>query len=195
MAKFHSYLPVLQQLIACAQPRRILEWGPGESTRFFAEALPDATILSIEHDPVWHRQAVDALRFPNVTIHLVRHAMPFGQAEGYASFPLRWLVERGLPTAYFDLIFVDGRSRCDCVTMAALIVAPTGFVVVHDSERANYRRAFGLFESVEECPGTAVLSKPILSASARGMATMTAPKNPPAFADCVKQQQVIAMSE
>src|SRR5215207_9666299 len=158
MAKFHSYLPVLQQVIERTSPRCILEWGPGHSTKMLAEALPEAAILSIEHDPAWHQKMVQALPYPNVSIHLVRHALPFGKSEGYVSYPLRWLVERGLPRNYFDLIFVDGRSRCDCITMAALITAPAGIVVVHDSERANYRRAFSLFETVEEYPGTTVLS-------------------------------------
>jgi len=102
---------------------------------------------------------VQALRFPNVSFELVRHALPFGAAEGYVSYPLRWLVERELPPNYFDLIFIDGRSRCDCITMGALIPAPTGNVVVHDSERANYRRAFSRFHSIEEFPGTTVLSR------------------------------------
>jgi predicted O-methyltransferase YrrM len=165
MSQFHSYLPVLNRVIDQTFPKRVLEWGPGFSTQFLAEALPGAMILSIEHDPAWHAQQVQALRHPNVTIQLVRHSLPFGKSEGYASYPLRWLVERGLPTKYFDLIFIDGRSRCDCITTAALVTAPEGVVVVHDSERANYRRTFFLFESVEEYPGTTVLSKPILSAS------------------------------
>jgi predicted O-methyltransferase YrrM len=160
MAKFHSYLPVLQHVIERSSPRRILEWGPGHSTKMLAEALPDAAILSIEHDPAWHQQAVQMAPYPNVSIHLVRHLLPFGKSEGYVSYPLRWLVERGLPLRYFDLIFIDGRSRCDCITMAALLVTQAGCVVVHDSERANYRQAFSLFESVEEYPGTTVLSRP-----------------------------------
>jgi len=45
-------------------PGRILEWGPGHSTQL-AEALPDASILSIEHDPAWHQKMAQALRYPN----------------------------------------------------------------------------------------------------------------------------------
>jgi predicted O-methyltransferase YrrM len=155
----------LQEIISRSPPKTVLEWGPGHSTKFLAEALPEASILSIEHDLAWHPQAVQMAPYPNVTIQLVRHLLPFGKSEGYVSYPLRWLVERALPMAYFDLIFIDGRSRCDCITMAALILAPGGNVVVHDSERANYRRAFKLFRSVVEYPGTTVLSKPIFSSS------------------------------
>ncbi|MCP5551067.1 MAG: hypothetical protein H7A53_09260 [Akkermansiaceae bacterium] len=74
-------------------PRRILEWGPGRSTLFFAELFPEARIDGVEHDPRWfaHCRALEAAFSEpggRVRMHLRRLAIAPGRAEGYVTWPL-----------------------------------------------------------------------------------------------------------
>jgi hypothetical protein len=52
-------------------PRRILEWGPGRSTIFFAELFPEAEITGVEHGARWFErcQTLEAALPGRVTMH------------------------------------------------------------------------------------------------------------------------------
>ena len=167
MAELHSFEPVLTAVAARVRPLAILEWGPGLSTRLLANLAPNSRILSIEHDKRYFDLQRAQLDRPNVELTHVPHLLPFGGSAGYVTYPLRWLAERGLPRRHFDLIFVDGRSRCDCAVVASLVLREGGAVVVHDSERANYQPAFRMFGRIEDHAGTIVLSEPRSEAAER----------------------------
>lgn len=146
-----SYLPVLRRFLEAHPAPRILEWGPGRSTIMMAEWSPSARILGIEHDPGWHRRCLDiAERFPNVEVVLQRVSLRPGESGCYATFPFH-RADR------YDLVFVDGRLRCDCLAVARRVVSPEGVVLLHDAHRANYRPGTALFSSCETVAGTAVL--------------------------------------
>lgn len=146
-----SYLPVLRRFLEVHPAPRILEWGPGRSTIMMAEWSPSARILGIEHDSGWHRRCLGiAGRFPNVEIVLQRVSLRPGESGCYATFPFH-------RTERYDLVFVDGRLRCDCLAVARRVVSPGGVVLLHDAHRANYRPATALFSSCEIVAGTAVL--------------------------------------
>ena len=50
-----SYKPILKKLISEISPKEILEWGPGESTKFMIEhTSDDCNIHCIEHDSWWY---------------------------------------------------------------------------------------------------------------------------------------------
>jgi len=158
MARFHSYRPVLETLCRRLRPRQILEWGPGESTVLMSDLLPDAKILSIEHDVIWYASVSKRLRNrPGVEVAHVPHLLPYGGSAGYVTYPLRRLLRTGSDLAVYDLIFVDGRSRCDCLTVAALLVAARGVVLLHDAERPNYRRGLSVFPVVVSIPQYSVV--------------------------------------
>src|SRR5688572_10347338 len=142
---FFSYTHALLAACRSVQPSYVLEWGTGASTLIIARECPNAKILSIEHSRRWHRQWVDTLRaFKQVELVAVSHTMQPGRAEGYITYPLRRQLEGGRSHQY-DLIFVDGRSRCDCLVVAYLLLADDGLVVLHDSLRAAYRPGWRLF--------------------------------------------------
>ena len=159
MAKLHSYIPVLNKIIK-NNPKEILEWGPGKSTELLANNLPDSNILTIEHNEEWFEHYKNQFFHKNINLKLVRHLKSFGGSEGYVTYPIRWILENNLPMRYFDLIFIDGRSRCDCLTVASLIIKQSGIVIIHDSERMNYKKAFKMFKEVKEEFGTAILKNP-----------------------------------
>ncbi|MCB1078994.1 MAG: hypothetical protein KDM64_14325, partial [Verrucomicrobiae bacterium] len=150
-----SYMAVVRDLYRDAPaPDRILEWGPGRSTLFFAESFPGVTIDGVEHHEQWfERCQLVAEAFPGVAMHLRRLAIAPGRAEGYVTWPL-YGGDR------YDLIFIDGRLRCDCAAVAALVLAPGGTVLIHDAHRANYRPAYRLFRSRRIVCDTAILRDP-----------------------------------
>ena len=43
------------------------------------------------------------------------------------------------PTGKFDIIYVDGRNRVECLKHAKKILKPGGYVLLHDAERVNYK--------------------------------------------------------
>lgn len=128
-----SYSKMLKAVVAKRSPARVLEWGPGHSTRQLAALLPGAEIVSIEHDADWYAHWQSHLD-SRVDLRL----LPLGERYGQYAAP----DVRGL----FDLIFVDGRWRRRCLLTAAKRLAPGGVVVVHDAQREWYHPAFEKFE-------------------------------------------------
>jgi len=127
------------------KPKRVLEWGPGVSTRTILRCCPDAYVRTIEHDHKYAekaRQEFGAL--PNVEV--VEHALSMkgGRSTGYITDPLRRKLQ-GIDRKGFDLIFIDGRSRLDCAAVAACLAKKRTVVMIHDSHRQNYHEACSLF--------------------------------------------------
>ena len=128
----------LRTVCRLTNPHSILEYGPGRSTEIFLEELPYCSIHSIEHNLKWYNIYKEKFKdFKNVHIHYKEISMKGGKSEGYVGFPLM-LKEK------FDLIFIDGRSRCDCLALASTF-PNRPFVVLHDAKRANYQKYFQLF--------------------------------------------------
>jgi predicted O-methyltransferase YrrM len=71
---------------------------------------------------------------------------------GYATWPLR---RDGFQP---DLVFVDGRRRVDCVTVALDVLAMDGLIVLHDAHRPNYQAGLKRQDACEE-PYTCYLRK------------------------------------
>lgn len=145
-AEFRSFVPVLCAVgkLMRGKVSRIFEWGPGTSTRLMTRLFPEARILSVEHLGEYYRFAREAFTGnENVEIVWVKKKGRWGGDEGYVTYPLR-RKER------YDLVFVDGRSRCDCLFVAKLVLNDGGIVVLHDSGRASYRPGKEQFEHVWE---------------------------------------------
>src|SRR5262245_16515603 len=135
MAEFHSYEPHLRQLCRDRQPRSALEWGPGRSTEIIL-GYCNANIIAIEHDAHYY-QSLSKKYGDNERVTLVHKptGIGLGGSQAYVTHPIYLDGE-------FDLIVVDGRQRCDCLAVAALVLAPNGVVLLHDSERPNYHAAY-----------------------------------------------------
>jgi len=141
-----DYLDVLRVICEHTRPRAILEWGPGESTVLLATMCRTATIVTLEHDPMFFAGMQKQLSvYPNVRTRLLpfspSHPKTDAEAmigKGYSTWPLRQNVR-------WDLVFIDGRSRCDCLTSSKFILAEKGVVVLDDAHRTNYAEAKALY--------------------------------------------------
>lgn len=146
-----SYMPVLRHYLNRASARRILEWGPGRSTLMMAESLPEAEIFCIEHNSHWYQRiTMIAERF--TFVHAIHEPLILQPAKSgkYVTAPL-YLGHK------FDVIFIDGRLRTDCIAIARQVVKDDGVVLVHDANRTWYHQAFRFFGSAKIVNNTAIL--------------------------------------
>lgn len=132
MSSLHSFEGPLRLALSRLRPRRVVEWGPGLSTGIIANHEGVERLHSIEHDEKWFRRAKEQFEeLPNVRLHLRR------SCKRHSRYP--WLAvalsRKGGP---FDLAFVDGRRRVECVLAALASVRPGGEVLLHDAEREQY---------------------------------------------------------
>ena len=165
MAEWTSYRPVLQFLGQRPSVRRVLAWGAGDSTLQIAEQWPDAEILCIESNASCYEACRErCAHLPQIRLLHLPQGVAFGGSKDYACYPLRQALASGADTALYDFIFVDGRARCDCLTVAYLLVKPDGVVMLHDAERQNYAAGIELFSCVHraEALGVAMMSKTAL---------------------------------
>ncbi|MFA5344544.1 MAG: glycosyltransferase [Kiritimatiellia bacterium] len=111
-------------------PLAVLEWGAGASTKYFTDLLARAGVPftwdAMEHDPVWASK-VRAMNISGATVTLADK-----DSEAYLTPPKR----------KYDLIYVDGRNRVQCLRAARGLLAPGGAVLLHDAQRARYRPGF-----------------------------------------------------
>lgn len=142
----HSFRQLLIRWLIHLSPRHIIEWGPGHSTELMLLHAPLAHIVSIEHCSRYH--AIAQEKFGD-HIHLLKKDVSQRDSD-YAT------------CAYdhgpYDLAFVDGRRRVECVLVALTLLRPGGVVIVHDWCRENYTRPLShIAEIIEVCDNTAVL--------------------------------------
>ncbi len=132
-----DFEPLLRKALQKLNPKRILEWGPGFSTDMFVHLCPKARVVSIEHDESWSQ--TQSARFDGKAA--IKH-IPIGPACRYAYWPRK--------LQPFDLIFVDGRRRCECLLSARKCLTPKGVVILHDANRVAYVLGRELYETMEE---------------------------------------------
>jgi len=119
--------------IKSLNPKRVLEWGAGQSTMYWPSKIPDLERwVSIEHNYIyWNRfrtqveESVD-LRFLTGDAYL--------------------LPEEG-PT--YDFILVDGDRRNECLLRAHGLIKPGGMVVLHDWGRREYQEGIASYSEQE----------------------------------------------
>jgi len=147
-----SYMPVVRDLMAQSwRPRRVFEWGPGRSSIFFASQFGRAEIHGVEHHPAWFAKCETLMaKFPTVKISHQLISLSPAQNGHYVTAPL-WLGGK------FDLMFIDGRMRPDCVEVARHCVSPDGVVLLHDAHRPSYQDAIARWPHSEIIHNTAVL--------------------------------------
>lgn len=141
MAGFDSYKDLLTYACALFQPKNVLEYGPGGSTEIMLQTS-DAHIHSIEHEYRWFEEARHKFEGNDrVTLHYIK------DHEEYVSSDF------GLK---YDLIFVDGLCawRVDCLKAAIGKLAPSGYVILHDSERSIYNKGKELYKEILAMKGT-----------------------------------------
>jgi len=118
----HSYDKTLYALLEAFNPKNVFEWGPGISTQIIALYPSVEKVVSVEHDEFFY-DLVERLSLDNVSLN-IRQDM-----EEYVNF---------IGDSRYDLIFVDGRNRRNCLKVARNL---TDLVVLHDAARLDYRDA------------------------------------------------------
>jgi len=143
MASPNSFSEMLKQVLG-SNPKRILEWGPGHSTVLMNELCPDSEVISIEHLKWYYDKWKDKVKSKIILIE---------DKEGtdmprYTNPPV---------DGKFDLIFIDGRQRVKCLKKSLELLSDNGVVMLHDSERVEYREGIDLYDIIGEGIGTLCL--------------------------------------
>lgn len=118
----------------------VLEYGCGGSSLFFMQRV--ARLISVEHDPAWHRQVLQEIEkcgLGNGRVELapletkdVAHPYADVNCEKYISFIDQF------PDSSFDLILIDGEARVACFHRACAKLKMNGWMVLDNSEREEY---------------------------------------------------------
>jgi hypothetical protein len=133
---------------------QVFEFGTGGSTIFFAQRARQ--VVAVEHDPGWFELVEAAVRpYANVELILVEPAPMSPEVatldvRHYTSTDERYrgqwfrdyvrTIER-FPDGHFDVVLVDGRCRVESFVHGSRKVRPGGWIVLDDSERAEYAEA------------------------------------------------------
>ena len=130
------------------RPLRVLEWGSGGSTVYFTAFLRQHNIpyewTAIEYNKNWAERVTTELNGdPHAKVVLFDSGnndilQPDNAMDEYVNYPKTLGVK-------FDFILVDGRKRRRCLLEAKDLVAPYGFVFLHDAQRTYYHEAFSAY--------------------------------------------------
>lgn len=155
-----SYYKMLLASIEVLNPKLVLEWGPGYSTKMLlANTEPECTICTWENDPKWYAKYYEEFKEePRVKLYLEKIVDEPRILSSYVLRPARILGE-----GQVDLVFVDGAAkyRGDCFYAAHFLVRKNGAVILHDYSNAVYGRNKRIFQYYFEEPelDTGVYSK------------------------------------
>lgn len=121
---------VILRIAALRSPLRVLEWGAGKSTAYFARTLHEHGVTcewtAIEHDPAWASKVTFGLH----------------ESAAVRSVPVGDEYPSAIASAAPDIAIVDGRLRRRCLLAAA---PRAGIVVLHDAQRDYYHCAFSAY--------------------------------------------------
>ncbi len=164
----NPWLPYLvTDYIRQLQPKRVFEWGSGESTLFFVNDIRVTRLISIEHDTEWFDKTQSEL----LKLHTERYHHYYIPYESGIIGP-----DKANPSYYksgstnlgdvnfksyasaidnygkFDLILIDGMARASCLSHAISHVANGGCIVLDNTgDRPYYleqtAHLFGDYES------------------------------------------------
>lgn len=106
----------------------VFEYGSGGSTVFWASRVRE--IISLEYDRDWFNR--------------ISGSLPANAKLRYCAQDIDGIYSRSAAStgSTFDVIFVDGRDRVNCVIQSRYALAETGVLVLDDSQRSRYRPAF-----------------------------------------------------
>jgi len=147
----NPWLPYLvTDYIRQLKPKRVFEWGSGESTLFF-RAMPITQIVSIEHDMEWYNKLNPRLSQNAITGYkLILHeqgslgndkANPSHYKSGSTNLgDVNFKKYCSAIDDYgkFDLILIDGMARASCLYHAINHVAEGGCIVLDNTGDRSY---------------------------------------------------------
>lgn len=143
----HSFEPLLRKWLKNINPSSVLEWGPGKSTKIIHNECPNSKILSIENNKdYWAKMAAE-----HPYSEIIFSSIPSYGPSDYSCWPLIHRKEK------YDLIFIDGRQRVSCLVSSMYLISESGVIIIHDSERIQYKHGISLFNMVDCDEYTSVL--------------------------------------
>jgi hypothetical protein len=144
---------LLKELSGKKKVLRVLEWGSGNGTIYFAKYLKrkgiSFTWTAIEHFIPWFEKVVvmfeknqlnDSVKcyLMSPTYETDKLKQEKQDLKDYINFPKTQGIK-------YDLILIDGRRREDCLKVAADSLSSEGTVIMHDAEREWYLKHRNLF--------------------------------------------------
>jgi predicted O-methyltransferase YrrM len=142
----------------CRPGGRLVEWGSGWSTEWFARHLPhDVGFTSIEHDPSWHARVGARVARSDADLRLVAPAFPIDAEPVLASEDPAGLddyIDAPL-TGRVDAALVDGVARSALLLRLARDIEDHTVVFLHDAQRDWYDLAKGALHAwgvIGSCP-------------------------------------------
>lgn len=109
---------------------KAFEWGAGNSTEILASMVPSVT--SVENDADYLEMVRQKFKVDGVSLIHEPDVQYYSQVNG-DDYP-------------YDLIFIDGRDRVNCMKKSFSILASDGIVILHDAEREEYLEGIKLYK-------------------------------------------------
>jgi len=139
-ASIHSYEAQYRKIFTTLNISSVLEWGPGLNTEIAIEN--GSRVFSKEHDGKWIPT--------NISSTLWSHGLYDVGTPDYIE----------VMSGEWDLYFVDGRRRSECLESVFKCCKESALVCLHDAQRPRYHDALSLFKKVFYVdPGFAVATK------------------------------------
>lgn len=127
--------------------KKIFEYGCGNSTLFYAKNA--GKVVSVEHDP--YNYLINKKRLKNIKNCQLLYSAPTkhkSKSNIFASMDPnnknKWFEKyvntiAKFPDNYFDLVSINGEARNGCLINAVAKVKNGGFILLNNSERAEYK--------------------------------------------------------
>lgn len=142
-----------------ASANSFLEWGAGYTTQMTIEHIGERAVelfLTIDHNKEYLEKVVEPYsecgylhsKFMSLTGPCVDDR---DTGLNYSTYP--FTVNRT-----FDFIFIDGRRRMECATMALALSDPDSIIVIHDYRRTRYQPLLAFYRIIEDGPQFRVLA-------------------------------------
>ena len=125
---------IIQQYLEYYNPRRILEYGIGNSTKAFSKHPFIEEYVGVEHNKEWVDQ-VASWHLPKVK--LLWHPLSDAEHPYACDLMTKAYATKDL-VGKFDFVFIDGDYRCQCLQFAPELLSPTGFAMLHDASRPSH---------------------------------------------------------
>ncbi|MDD5109522.1 MAG: hypothetical protein PHC29_08525 [Candidatus Omnitrophica bacterium] len=103
---------------------KIFEFGGGGSTLWFSQRVGE--VIAVEHDLDWHKYISGLIGDNPFCKYLLK------SPEEYCE------VIDEYPDNYFDIVFIDGDQRKECVQHALLKIKPQGYLMIDDSKEPQF---------------------------------------------------------
>lgn len=127
-ASIHSYKDHYRKIFSTLNISSVFEWGPGLNTEIAIEN--GSRVFSKEHDGKWIPK--------NISSNLWSYGLYDVRTPDYIE----------VVGDEWDLYFVDGRRRSECLESVFKSCKDSALVCLHDAQRPRYHDALSLFKKV-----------------------------------------------